>query len=88
VGVTSNVTDATLQTVSRDAFERMIDEFGELINVIKPLASVIVRDHVAALGESIEKFPKPRLAELLHNLSQEISDENLKIGFRERLGKL
>ena len=91
VGVTSNVTDAaleTLETVSRDAFERMIGEFGELINVIKPLASVIVRDHVAALGESIEKFPKPRLAELLHNLSQEISDENLKTGFRERLGKL
>jgi chromosome segregation ATPase len=88
VGVTSNVTDAALQTVSRDAFERMIGEFGELINVIKPLASVIVRDHVAALGESIEKFPKPRLAELLHNLSQEISDENRKTGFRERLGKL
>jgi chromosome segregation ATPase len=88
VGVTSNVTDAALQTVSRDAFERMIGEFGELINVIKPLASVIVRDHVAALGESIEKFPKPRLAELRHNLSQEIPNENLKTGFRERLGKL
>ena len=88
VGVTSNVTDAALQTVSRDAFERMIGEFGELINVIKPLASVIVRDHVAALGESIEKFPKPRLAELLHNLSQEISDENRKTGFRARLDKL
>ena len=88
VGVTSNVTDAALQTVSRDTFERMIGEFGELINVIKPLASVIVRDHVAALGESIEKFPKPRLAELLHNLSQEISDENRKTGFRARLDKL
>jgi chromosome segregation ATPase len=88
VGVTSNVTNAPLQIVSRDAFERMIGEFGELINVIKPLASVIVRDHVAALGESIEKFPKPRLAELLHNLSREISDENRKTGFRARLDNL
>jgi hypothetical protein len=88
VGVTSNVTDAALKTVSRDAFERMIGEFAELINVIKPLASVIVRGHVMALGESIEKFPKPRLAELLHSLSQEISDENRRTGFRARLDKL
>jgi chromosome segregation ATPase len=88
VGVTSNVIDASPETVSRDAFDRMIHEFGELSNVIGPIASLIVRDHVRTLGESMENFPRARLTELLDNLSEQIFDERRKAVFHERLSKL
>ena len=87
-GVTSTVTDAARETVSRDTFDRMIAEFSELTNVIGSIASLIVRDHVRSLGESIEKFPQTRLTELLESLSGEISDDKLKADFRERFGKV
>jgi hypothetical protein len=86
VGVMSNVRNAARETVSRDAFDRIIGEFGELTNVMRPIASVIILDHVKALGESMEKFPKTRLTELLEALSG--SDDKLKPGFRKPLGKL
>src|ERR671918_658886 len=81
---TSHETDAARETVSREAFDRIIRELGDLTNVMNSIASLIVRNHVKALGESMENFPKTRLAELLDNLSQEIWDETLKTGFRER----
>ena len=87
-GVTSIVTEAARETVSRDAFDRMIAEFSELTNVIGSIASLIVRDHVRALGESMEKFPQARLTELLESLGGEISDDKLKADFRERFGKV
>jgi len=86
VGVMSNVRNAARETVSRDAFDRIIGEFCELTNVMRPIASVIILDHVKALGESMEKFPKTRLTELLEALSG--SDDKLKPGFRKPLGKL
>ena len=85
---TSNVTDAAEETLSRETFGRIIDELSGLTNVMASIASLIVRNHVKALGESMGKFPKTRLPELLDNLSQEILDEKLKIVFRERLSKL
>jgi hypothetical protein len=57
----------------------------ELTQVLGPMASVVVRDRVASLGESMEKFPKDRVPELLETISQEILDDNGKATFRERL---
>ena len=84
-GVTSIVTEAARETVSQDAFDRMIAEFSELTNVIGSIASLIVRDHVRTLGESMAEFPQKRLTELLDSLSGEIFDDKLKADFRERL---
>ena len=42
---------------------------------------------IGTLGESIEKFPKARVPELVKILSEEITDENMKIGFRKRIGE-
>ena len=67
------------QTVSPDFFDLMSQELTALIGRQAPM---IVRKHVAALGESMEKFPKSRLAELLEILSKEIVNEPLRIGFR------
>jgi hypothetical protein len=87
-GVTSIVTDAARETVSPDAFARMIAEFSKLTNVIGSIASLIVRDHVRALGESMQEFPQTRLTDLLESLSREISDDKLKADFRERFDKV
>jgi len=78
--VTSNEqTNVAQQTVSSDFFDPMSQELTVIIGRQAPL---IVREHVAALGESMEKFPKSRLAELLEILSKEITNEPLRIGFR------
>ncbi len=84
--VTSNTTDASHEEiVSRRFFDSMIRELSE---VFGPMASVILRDHVKAVGESMEKFPKARLAELLDNVSKEIANETIKNSFREHLDRL
>jgi DNA repair exonuclease SbcCD ATPase subunit len=82
--VTSSSTDTPQETVSPNFFVRVT---VELTQALGPMASMIVRDHVAALGESIEKFPQARVGELLDTVSEEISDERQKIRFRARLAK-
>src|SRR5499433_2528300 len=67
------------QTVPSSFFDLMSQE---LTGIIGPKAPAFAREHVAALGESIEKFPKSRLAELLEILSQDIVNEPLRTSFR------
>jgi hypothetical protein len=81
--VMSNKADTPQETLSPDFFDRVTDQ---LTQVIGPMASMILRDHVKALGESMEKFPKTRVTELLKTLSEEMEDQNVKNSFCERLG--
>src|SRR5262245_5623092 len=67
------------QTVPSSFFDLMTQE---LSGIIGPKAFAFIRDHVAALGESIEKFPKSRLDELLQILSQDIVNEPQRTSFR------
>ena len=85
--VTPIVPDAAGEMVSPEIFQRITSELAEVTDVIGPLASLIVRRQVKALGESIEKFPRTRLPELLESLATEISDEKQQIDFRERLSQ-
>jgi chromosome segregation ATPase len=82
---TSVTAQPARKTVSQEAFDRLIAEFSELTNVIGSIASLIVRDHVRALGESMEEFPQRRLTELLKSLSGQIADDKLKAKFRQRV---
>src|SRR5262245_43134089 len=85
---TSVVTEAARKTVSQDAFARITAEFSKLTNVMGSIASLIVRHHVRALGESMEEFPQTRLTDLVESLSREISDAKLKADFRKRFGNV
>jgi len=67
------------QTVPSSFFDFMGQE---LTGIIGPQASAFIREHVAALSESIERFPKSRLAELLEILSQDIVNEPERVSFR------
>jgi myosin heavy subunit len=84
--VTSNTTDASREeTVPWSFFHSMIRELSEAFG---PMASVILRDHVKAMGESMEKFPKTRVAELINDVSKEIANENIRITVRQHLDRL
>jgi chromosome segregation ATPase len=83
--VTPTVLDAAQEIVPPELFQRITDELTEVMDLIGRLSSVIVRDHVVSLGESMKTFPKTRLPELLESLSKEILDEKRKIDFRERI---
>jgi hypothetical protein len=76
------VPDAAREIVSPDILGRITGEFAEVTGVMSPLSLLIVRQHVTALGESMEKFPKTRLAELLERLVTEISDKKRQVDFR------
>ena len=81
------VPDAAREIVSPNIFGRITGEFAEVTGVMSPLSLLIVRQHVAALGESVEKFPKTRLAELLERLVTEISDKKRQVEFRARVAQ-
>jgi peptidoglycan hydrolase CwlO-like protein len=80
--VASNGADAAHEAVSPAFIDRVTNELAEILG---PFSSIIVRDHVIALGESVEDFPRTRVTELVEIVSEEITDEKLKIRFRERL---
>ncbi|HEY7166924.1 MAG TPA: hypothetical protein VIB79_20330 [Candidatus Binatia bacterium] len=71
---------AANQIVAHTFFDLMIRE----LTLIKgPAAGAAVREKVAGLGESIDRFPRSRLAELLEVLSKDIINDDLKIAFRK-----
>ena len=76
--VTSEGTDSPQQTMPTEFFDRVTHELTEIMG---PMAPVIVRDKVASLGESMEKFPNSRVRELLVIISKEILNENAKARF-------
>lgn len=83
-GIASSTPNAAPETLSPVFFKRT---FHELTDYIGPFAGMIVRDHVKGLGESLDKFPKARLAELFELVSKEILNEEMKIGFRKWVAK-
>jgi len=79
--LTPVIAETPRETVSEESFERIMAEFSDCANVIPRIASLIVRDHVRTLGESLKEFPKTRLTTLVESLSKEIPDEKLRVDF-------
>jgi chromosome segregation ATPase len=85
--VTAIVPEAAGEMVPPEIFQQIISELAQATNVMGSLSALIVRRQAKALGESMEKFPRKRLPELLEGLVKEISDENRQIDFRQRLAQ-
>ncbi len=86
LSLTPNITDGSREEiVPRSFFDSMTRELSEAFG---PMAPVILRDHVKAVGESMEKFPKKRVTELIDNVSKEIANETIKKSFREHVDRL
>lgn len=58
---------------------------GILTEVIGPMAPLVLRDQIEALGESLASFPESKLDELITLVSREIADGKLKIRFEESM---
>jgi hypothetical protein len=68
--------------VPREFFDHMT---SELRVAAGPMASIIIHDQIALLGESLETFPKSRLKELFERICVEILDQTLKREFQQRM---
>ncbi len=60
------------------------DLAAELTDAVGPIAAVILRDQLKALGASVEALPKGRVTELLDLLADEILEPSAKAQFRAR----
>ena len=80
VVMSNEQTTAAKETVGPELFNLMRQELAKIVG---PQAETILCERVAALGESMDSFPKRRLYDLLETLSKEIKNEQLRIGFRK-----
>ncbi|UCD71547.1 MAG: DUF4388 domain-containing protein [Syntrophobacterales bacterium] len=64
-------------------FFKRIDE--ELAKALGPIASVIVDDQIAEMGEQRDAFPRDKAAELVEVVSSEIADGGKRIWFQRSM---
>lgn len=57
----------------------------ELSLAIGPLASILIEDAVNELGQSLNRFPTRRAAELVESLSREIQREDKRTAFKQNM---
>ena len=53
-----------------------------LVDAMGPMGSVVLRDRVISLGESLEEFPKSKIDKLIDAVSREILDLSMKQDFQ------
>jgi Domain of unknown function (DUF4388) len=70
--------------VSAGLLTRLIAHLTEFIG---PIAPLVVRDQIRALGESQEKFPQTKVEELVGLISREISDPKLRSEFETAIAR-
>ncbi|HXG51601.1 MAG TPA: AAA family ATPase [candidate division Zixibacteria bacterium] len=70
--------------VPRGFFDGLI---AALTDAMGPMANLVLAEQVAALGESSERFPIARLADLLQGLKSEILSDPLRAAFESRIRK-
>jgi len=51
------------------------------------MAPLVVRDHIAQLGESCDAFPMRRIDELIKLISPEIIDDELRSQFQKKIAE-
>ncbi len=73
-----------VETVPPQSIHRMV---AALTEAMGPMASLVVRDHADAMGESTERFPKRRFHELVYSTSGEILSERLKARYESLMSE-
>ena len=54
-----------------------------LVDAMGPMASIVLRDRVASLGESLDRFPEDKLKALIELVSDEILDPSMRQDFQQ-----
>jgi hypothetical protein len=68
------------ESVASDFFENLENE---LVQLIGPVASIIIDDVVEAFGESRKTFPKDKVPGLVESISNEIYDPQKQVAFQQ-----
>ncbi len=82
VEVVEKLETPSKKMMGREFFKK-ID--GELAKALGPIASVIVDDQIAEMGEQRDAFPQNKAAELVEAVSSEIADEGKRIRFQRSM---
>ncbi len=80
----ANVQPVAKERVS-DGFFRTME--NELIQLIGPVASIIIDDVIESYGEDRKQFPKEKAATLVEAISSEIYDPQKQIAFKQTMLK-
>jgi hypothetical protein len=72
------------RVVPEKFMNRLIDV---LMDSIGPVAPLVVRDHIASLGESPDAFPQSRMDELVESIAPEILHGELRSRFRRKISE-
>jgi hypothetical protein len=75
---------STAELVPPALFNRIA---GVLTEIIGPMAPLVVRDQIEALGESQNNFPETKLSELMGLICKEIPDGKSKARFQESIAQ-
>ena len=75
-------TEAKVPTVSGQFFDYMTRIATAAMG---PMAHLVLRDQISALGESRDAFPQIKLRELIDSVSQEILNETMRVRFQDMM---
>jgi hypothetical protein len=56
-----------------------------LVDAMGPMASIVLKDRVASLGESLDRFPEDKLKTLIELVSDEILDPTMRQDFQQHV---
>jgi hypothetical protein len=84
VEIVSPAAKSTAEVVPPTLFNRIASLLTEIIG---PMAPLVVRDQIEALGESQNNFPETKLNELMGLISKEIPDGKSKAKFHESISQ-
>jgi hypothetical protein len=54
-----------------------------LVEAMGPMASIVLKDRAASLGESLDRFPEDKLKALIQVVSDEILDPSMRQDFQQ-----
>jgi len=68
--------------------EKFFHELREaLVDAMGPMAQIVLAEHVKLLGQSLDHFPKEKIAGLIESVSREIFDDSIRERFRRSMSR-
>ena len=81
-GRTTTDSDLAVGNVPSWLFSYIIEQLADAMG---PMADFVLRERIAAMGETVESFPRQRIVQLVEETSNEILDDTLKASFKRNI---
>lgn len=83
--VTDNLNGANGQAIVSEKFFHELRE--ALVDAMGPMAQIVLAEHVKLLGQSLDHFPREKIAGLIESVSREIFDDSIRERFRRSMSQ-